>query len=271
MALDAKFYEAVEPLFEPGMGTEHVGPLLYSLVRMTRPRNVLEVGLGYTSPFLAQALKDNAEEFAADKEILASRPDDDARRSLLIGEHFEAEYNPTVHSIDDFSGEGSTAPKVLEVARTLGLDSMMRTHEGDFRGYGAKLDAAALPLDFVWFDAGGPLEYIDFLREYWPLINPEHGHLVLHYTYWYVAGEYQGRDYTSLLCGSIANEIKRQQLRTGFNCRFEVLSLVEPHKARQGSVTLIRRLSPTSMCRDGDFQEEMVEIYGAKPPPMPRL
>ncbi len=53
MPLDPRFYRAVEPLYFSGMGTEHVAPLLYTLARMTRPRSVLEVGLGYTTPFLA--------------------------------------------------------------------------------------------------------------------------------------------------------------------------------------------------------------------------
>ena len=48
MPLDAKFYDTIAPLAVPGYGTEEVGPLLYSLVRMTRPRRVLEVGLGFT-------------------------------------------------------------------------------------------------------------------------------------------------------------------------------------------------------------------------------
>ncbi len=79
MTLDSEFYRAVKRLFVPGMGTEHVGPLLYSLVRMMRPRSVLEVGLGYSTPFLAAGLKDNIEEFRADREVLKNCPDTDQR------------------------------------------------------------------------------------------------------------------------------------------------------------------------------------------------
>lgn len=271
MPLDARFHEAVAPLFVPGMGTEHVGPLLYSIVRMTRPRRVMEVGLGYTSPFLAQALADNVVEDAEDRACLAERPEDDLRRSLLREPFFEAPYQPSLHAIDDHSGEGTSAPRVLETLDALGIHDFVEVHKADFRGYSAKIDRASLPLDFVWFDAGGPIEYIDFLREYWPLINPEHGLLLLHFTYWNLTVHFEGRDHTNLLCGSIANELKRQQMRAGLAAKFEVLSLVEPHKTRQGSVTMVRKLAGTSMCRDRDFQEEMFEIYGAKPPPMPIL
>ena len=269
--LDARFNDAVRPLFVSGMGTEHVGPLLYNMVRMTRPLRVLEVGLGYTSPFLAMAIADNMAEDAADRRLLAEAPQDNMRFSLLRAEHFRREYAPRLHAIDDFSGDGTSAPRVLETLQLLDLDGLVRVHKADFRGYAKKIDRADLPLDFVWFDAGGPLEYIAFLQEYWPLIAQDHGLLLLHFTYWNITAHYQGRDHTNLLCGSIANEIKRQQLRAGIAARFEVLSLVEPHKSRQGSITMVRKLAGTSMCRDRDFGEEMNEIYGALAPPMPIL
>ena len=85
MALDKRLFDAAEELFSPGMGTEHVGPLLYSMVRMTRPKRVLEVGLGYTSPFLAQALKDNTEEIERDLQILTGQQEDSGRKAVLVG------------------------------------------------------------------------------------------------------------------------------------------------------------------------------------------
>ena len=82
MALDACFYKAVEPLYFSGMGTENVAPLLYSLIRTTRPQRLLEVGLGYTTPFMAQGLKDNIAEFEADREVLGN-PQGDEELSWL--------------------------------------------------------------------------------------------------------------------------------------------------------------------------------------------
>ena len=75
------------------------------------------------------------------------------------------------------------------------------------------------------------------------MIDQEHGLLLLHFTYWNLTVHFDGQDHTNLLCGSIANEIKRQQMRAGLAARFEVLSLVEPHKTRQGSVTMVRKLA----------------------------
>ncbi len=270
MGLDARFHEAVAPLLAPGMGTEQMGPLLYSLVRFTRPRSVLEVGLGYTSPYLAQALKDNIAEIAEDKTVLGE-PDGDPRKSLLSAEYYASPYAPTLHAIDDFSVESSSAGRVLEVLKTLGLDSLVASHEGDFRGFSRKMPRSSFPLDFVWFDCGGPPEYVDFLNEYWPLINQDHGLLLLHYTYWNLTVNFEGVDHTKAICGSIANEIKRQQMAAGFDARFEVLSLMEPHKTRQGSVTMVRKLAGTSMCRNFDFREEMTEIHGVAPTPIAKL
>lgn len=57
---DPQFLNAVKPLYALHMGAENLGPTLYSLVRFTKPARVLEVGAGYTSAFLLQALNDNA-------------------------------------------------------------------------------------------------------------------------------------------------------------------------------------------------------------------
>lgn len=271
MSLDADFYKAVEPLYYPGMGTEHVAPLLYSLVRMTRPRSVLEVGLGYTTPFLAQALMDNAREFATDRHILANPGEDDERRLVLAEEYFHSDYLPMHHAIDDFSDESSSGKEALQVIEALDLRSMVQVHEGDFRGLSQQMSQSAFPLDFVWFDCGGLPEYVDFIEEYWRLISPDHGVLLLHFTYSRLSFVRDGVQHVALMCGPVANEIKRQQMHAGVDAGFEVLSLVEPHKRRQGSVTMIRKLPWTSMCRDRDFQREVLEISGKKTKPLIRL
>ena len=45
--------------FRPGMGTEVVAPFLRSMVQLLRPNRVLEIGSGYTTPFLLEALVNN--------------------------------------------------------------------------------------------------------------------------------------------------------------------------------------------------------------------
>ena len=43
-------------LLNPGMGTENIGPLIYNLIQIIRPTNVLEVGLGYSTALIAEGL-----------------------------------------------------------------------------------------------------------------------------------------------------------------------------------------------------------------------
>lgn len=272
MALDKRLFDAAEDLYTPGMGTEHVAPLLYSLVRMTRPRRVLEVGLGYTSPFLAQALMDNTEEITRDRRILSGQENNSKRKEVLVPEYYEEKYRPSLIAIDDMSLEGSTAPKVQETLKRLELDSLVDVHNGDFRGHSEKLELDQLPLDFVWFDCGGAQEYIEFIEEFWPLINCDHGILLLHFTYWYAdMAEEEGASHFTHFLAPIANEIKRQQLEAGHDAEFEVLSLLEPHKSRQGSVTMVRKLNDYSLSRDEDFQDAMDGLTGWKAPPMTKL
>ena len=90
--LDQRFLEAVKPLLAVGMGTENVAWLLSSLIRLTRPRSILEVGLGYTTPFLLKGLADNTQEWHEDLDILQSGRHLDARRDLLLPGHFVKPY-----------------------------------------------------------------------------------------------------------------------------------------------------------------------------------
>ena len=274
MPLDARFYETVAPLCMPGMGTEEVGPLLYSLVRMTRPHRALEVGLGYTSAFLAQALADNVVSFESDREIVRTHDKGFYRATLSTDYHQTAVYAPTLHAIDDYSLDGRTsAPQVLEALEKLGLRPLVTLWQGDFRGKSAEMGLDARPLDFVWFDCGGIDEFVDFINEYWDLITLDNGMLLLHFTYWTLEKKHSGPRVREqvMVMGSIANEIKRQQLSAGLDAPFELLSLVEPHKSRQGSVTMIRRVTPQSMARPADFQTEVSQVFGERPKPIRKL
>ena len=74
---DPTFLEAVKSLLSPWTGTELMAPLLYTLARFTRARTVLEGGSGYTTPFLAKALADNA--YAVEEERRALQEKKTAR------------------------------------------------------------------------------------------------------------------------------------------------------------------------------------------------
>ena len=161
------------------------------------------------------------------------------RRDILDPGHFVRPYDPRLIAIDDFSSTGTTASRVLETAKILGLDGYLLQIASDFRGCGETIDTQFKPFDFVWFDCGGPQEYVAFLQEYWQLCAPH----ALHFTYQWQEGAGGEKNIgVRLAPGAVLTELKRQHQRAGVDAGFEILSLVEPHKTRQGSVTVLRRV-----------------------------
>lgn len=59
-----RFLNLIRPLFTQRYGCENMAPLLYSMIRFIKPQSVLEVGAGYSTIWIAQALKDNDEEIS---------------------------------------------------------------------------------------------------------------------------------------------------------------------------------------------------------------
>ena len=77
--------------------------------------------------------------------------------------------------------------------------------------------------DFVWFDCGGSKEYGEFLEEYLHMCS---GYIAMHYTY-YRGEPNPNYEVIDRYC-SVYN--------------FERVHLIEPHKYRQGSFCLLRRV-----------------------------
>lgn len=236
--IDPAFLGTVETLRHAGMGTGNAAPLLYTLVRMLRPRVAMEIGLGYTTPFLLRALADAEADWRRDLAVLQGRSADPAARSTLRPDHFREPYAPKLIAVDDFSIAESNAARVRAVAEGLGLAGRLVALDGDFRNQ-ADAVAAYAPLDFVWFDCGGPPEYADFLRLFWGLVHPEGGVLALHFTHGLGRTEGEDPPRLELLPGRVLAHIRAQVDRN-----VELLSLIEPYKHRQGSITLLRRVPP---------------------------
>ncbi|MEG4293065.1 class I SAM-dependent methyltransferase [Microcoleus sp. C2C3] len=219
--LDPQFMQVVSQI-EGGFGTENVGPLLYSLIKFCRPKSVLEVGAGYSTLFILKALKDNL-----DGDQMERVQGDFPYGST---EYYDTSYEPILTSLDDFSHPRSVAKIIYNFALFLELDKFIAFKDADFRGFSNQIDPNILPFDFVWFDCGGLREYEDFIDEYWKLINPDGGIIVLHSTQ------------TNLQLQFFIQTIKLRQATSEF-LNFELLSLLEPHKQIQNSVTMIRMTS----------------------------
>ena len=220
--IDEAFRAAASALASPKMGTEAVAPLLYDLVMLHRPRRILEVGGGLSSLYLLKGLADR------DAAIAAERADVGADGSLLNEAYFQAPMAPArLHMIDNLVHGDTTAGKVIQTAKDLGIDAPLRVHEADFIGYADKLPKDEPPFDMVWFDCG-TIEYFQhFRRAYWPLVSRDGGLILIHS----LATNFHGQMFLS--------ELKLEQATKSFS-EFELMTLIEPHKTRQNSVTLIR-------------------------------
>ena len=75
--------------------------------------------------------------------------------------------------------------------------------------------------DFVWFDCGGNAEYKNFIDEYWDICS---GYIFFHFTY--------SNGSPNELHDIILNNITGNPL---------IFDIVEPHKSRQGSITMVRK------------------------------
>jgi predicted O-methyltransferase YrrM len=236
---DASFIAAVERLRMPSMGTAVVAPLLSSLVQLVRPRRVLEVGMGYTTPFLAATLEELEKQSRIESLALAekSRPyvdgdvefDDhwlNADPALLTPSFYLEPYQPEFVAVDNMSMDGSSAPQVQEVLRELGLEERVTIVNADLHDCIELLPAGFAPIDLAWVDAW---ECLYFFDHFWDLINPDGGLIIMHYLMTYPEGE--------AILDYIADV---QHARPG---ELEIVNLLEPHKLAQNSLTVLRRTS----------------------------
>ncbi|CAJ1378339.1 unnamed protein product [Effrenium voratum] len=143
--LDRSWLGIVAPLYSTHMGCENMGPLLYSLLRFVKPSHCLEVGAGYTSAFLLQALEDNFRELQLWKEM--------PKPNWLVEREFDdGPGQGVLHCVDNFAHEHSTAPLLSRVAEKLGLQHRLRLHLDDGRAFLEESSELVPHFDFVWLD-----------------------------------------------------------------------------------------------------------------------
>ena len=193
-----------EKYFRPGMGTENVGPLLRTLVQMARPQRILEIGAGYTTPFILDGLKANEEMF------------DDGNLDPRYEKWYKSNNDPKLVIIDTDS-----LPQ---------LESKYVEHiQGKFQGRSQELFDKYGEFDMVWFDCGGPEEYQDFVQEYWKICSQ---YMIFHFTF------FQGRPNSN--SDIISDTITKWQRILGYS-NVQRIDILEPHKYRQGSITVLKK------------------------------
>ena len=127
-----------------------MGPLLYSLIRFVKPRRILEVGAGYTTLFILQALKDNDAELkqlqTESKANVAVASYGQGQESSESGSaHQEAGFyvedalsdhgSSILHCVDNqehdvFTAHGGLGA-VVSIAADLGLGDLLQIHTAD--------------------------------------------------------------------------------------------------------------------------------------------
>jgi predicted O-methyltransferase YrrM len=254
--LDQRFHRAVERLRVAEMGTEVVAPLLAQLVSFLRPQRVLEIGMGYTTPFLAAALDQVRRQVEHESQGLARKSRtflargaelDDAwlctEPPLLNPEFYLEPYRPRLVAVDDLSIAGSSASLVYDVLAELGLTDLVTVVNADLRDSVDRLPPGFTPIDLAWVDAW---ECLFFFDHFWELVNPDGGVVIMHYLMTYPEGE--------AILGYL------RQFQRAHPGEMEIVSLLEPHKLTQNSLTMLRRTA--AVTRRGYARTGGRLIYG---------
>ena len=191
-------------LYRAGMGTENVGGFLRAMAQMLRPKNILEIGAGYTTPFLLEALINN------------ERVYDDGNLEPSYFKDYV--YDSKLVVIDNMSlGELSKKPGMNQIISSKYIEFV----EGNFEGKADILVEKYGAFDFVWFDCGGSAEYKIFMDEYWDICSD---YIFFHFTY----------------SSGSPNEL-RDIILNNVTGNPSIFDIVEPHKSRQGSITMVRK------------------------------
>lgn len=235
--------DAVRPLYRLHMGTENMAPLLYTLVRFVKPRRLLEIGAGYTSLFLLQALRDNAAELDALDRMRRAGPVCCGEAPWLLEAYFSPGHSrgadadveglptPLLRCVDNLTHPGTTAGLVEDAAARLGLTPFLALEVADAYSFDEALPPEEA-IDFLWVDFGAKDRLDDLFRRYWPRLRPG-GLAVVHSTLTNRA--------TRIWLEAMRS---RAEIGNGTFGEFETLSFLEPHKMFQNSCSVFQRRGP---------------------------
>lgn len=226
--LDRNFLSQTECLYNPHMGAENLGPLLYSFLRFTKKRRVVEIGAGYTTLWILQALKDNDDEMERIRDL-----NNDEKCRLLDWpwtapplDRYDAE-DASLLTIDDCEHKKETATGARAVSKGLGLEGYMRFMKAD----AFKLALAKDSVDVMWCDFGVGNRMKDFVSSIWPSLR-NGGFLLCHST----LTNQRTRDWLE------AARSHQGEDMTGFPTdEYVEVSLLEPHKHYQNSVSVFQK------------------------------
>jgi len=240
------FLKHVSSLYNPHMGVENAGPLLYSFIRFTKVRTIVEIGAGYTTLWLLQALKDNDDEMTRVHKL-----EQEGKCKLLdcnwTVPNIVEDYNDRSSSllcIDNCLHQKETATGAGAISETLGLGSYLKFVKGD--AFDMKFDTESI--DMLWCDFGVGSRMKDFVSSAWKSIRPG-GYLLCHST----LTNTRTRNWLEKLrngCGVDETGIPPEEVVE--------LSLLEPQKRYQNSLSVLQKRKAINGC---DFKEPTYSEY----------
>ena len=245
-ALDQNFLSHLSSLYNPHMGVENLGTFLYSFVRFTKVKAIVEIGAGYTSLWILQALKDNNDELDRIRALQRQgkcRLLDWPWTVLNVVERYD-DSPASLLCIDNCLHQKETATGAAAVAQTLGLDAYMKFIRGD----AFELELEDESVDLLWCDFGVGSRMQEFVAEAWSSIRPG-GFLLCHST----LTNQRTRDWLE------AARAKKGEAETGMPAdEYVELSLLEPHKQYQNSISIFQKRKGL----DGkDYNEPLYSEY----------
>lgn len=239
---DRSFLSQAGLLYNPCMGVENLGPFLYSFLRMTKRRRVVEIGAGFTTVWILQALKDN------DVELESIRSIQQSGECKLLSidwtihatiEGFDDEPSKLL-CVDNCEHQRETATGAGAVAKSLGLDQYLEFRRAD----AFDMSLGDSTVDVLWCDFGVGARMSEFISSTWDSIRPG-GFLLCHSTL--------TNENTRRWLESIRNREPKEV--TGIEPgEYVELSLLETHKRFQNSVSIIQKRKSNN----GDAFEEPV-------------
>lgn len=199
--------------------TENVSLLLYSLVRTYRPVKVLEVGAGYSSLCITKAFEDVQTETLLGYKLGEKSVEPNEQLYTKMFDKTGLTYSPRITIIDY---DQKRTEKVYNILNDLNLMRFVDVLNVEAMEY---LKSNQDNYDMIWIDFSSGLEYREILQHCFKMLDAN-GIIAFHNTATNVAG----RLFLSEL-----------NMKSKISDDFEFLTIHEPHKKIQNSITLVKK------------------------------
>jgi len=265
--INPTFLHHIRHLYNPHMGVENISSFLYSFIRFTKARNVVEIGAGYTSLWILQALKDNDEEmnnisklqldgkcrlfdwpWTVHDKVEQWDQQQHQQQEQHSSPFFGSSQSSSLLCIDNCLHQRETATGASAVARTLGLDDYLHFIKGD--AFEMSFDTNSI--DILWCDFGVGSNIREFVSNAWGSIRLG-GFLICHST----LTNSKTREWLEACRNREGEDV------TGMPPEEYVeLSLLEPHKHYQNSISIFQKRRQRYDHGDDEvFEEPLFSVY----------